>query len=114
MFDIIVECGVRCVTIVSLILKLGLCAANLDIPLLTQESEAMSTNQEAGRSGWTMLIVLVLNPVCLIVIIAAGELTTAHTVKTSECLAVVSSLQSPFCILSLYLLAWISRRYCWQ
>ena len=84
--------GVQCATIVSTIMKLELYADNLDIPLQTQKpTVVLTTEQEAGQSGWTMLVVLALNPICLIVIITAGELPTVNIVKMSEFLVV-----SPF------------------
>ena len=78
------EFGVQCAMIISPILMLKLFAANLDTPLQTPEPTVeLSTDQEAGQSGWTMLVVLALNLVFLIVIIVAGGLKTVHTVMTS-------------------------------
>ena len=94
------ECGVQCVMTISPIRTLKLCAANLDIPLLTLRPIVMlSTDQETGLSGWTTLGVLAVNPVCLLVVIAAGETTTVHTARTSEFYA-VSLRNRVFCLLS--------------
>ena len=94
MFVVIVEDGVPCATIISTILMLKLCVANLDIPLYSSlPTVAHTTDQETGESGWTTLAVLGLNHDCHIVIMRAGELTTVHTVKMSE-LLVVSRLKS--------------------
>ena len=85
----LVEFGVQCAMSISPILMLKLFAANLDIPPQTPEPTIeLSTDQEAGQSGWNMLVVLALNLFFLLVIIVAGGLKTVHTVMMSEFRAV--------------------------
>ena len=76
------EFGVQCATIVSPTLTLKLFAVNSDIPLQMPEPTVVSsTDQEEGEYGWTMFVVLAMNPAFILVTIVAGGFKTVHTVK---------------------------------